>query len=225
MKPFQDLPRSRRRVLLLRILLQAIATAVVLTALYYLLPLDNLSRASSAAFLSAGLIGVIGLIVWELRAILKARYPGLRAIQALALIAPIFLLVFATGYFLLGRSSPASFTEPLSRTAALYFTMTTFSTVGYGDIAPRTDTARIIVMVQMTFDLVLIGVGVKLLFGAVQMGRERAAGGGGGGGGGQRTAAAPTAAPQDEPPTVLRGAGSVPPAAPPAHPEALAPDG
>jgi hypothetical protein len=39
--------------------------------------------------------------------------------------------------------------EPLSRTDALYYTITVFSTVGFGDITPRADLARIVTMVQM----------------------------------------------------------------------------
>jgi voltage-gated potassium channel len=39
--------------------------------------------------------------------------------------------------------------EPLSRTDALYYTITVFSTVGFGDVTPRADLARIVTMVQM----------------------------------------------------------------------------
>jgi hypothetical protein len=61
----------------------------------------------------------------------------------------------------------------MSRVGALYFTVTVFATVGFGDIVPVTDAARIVVMVQMVGDLVLVGVGVRVLLGAVQLGLER----------------------------------------------------
>jgi hypothetical protein len=40
--------------------------------------------------------------------------------------------------------------------------------VGFGDITPRTDTARLIVSAQMLLDLVVIGAVVRLLFNAAK---------------------------------------------------------
>jgi hypothetical protein len=69
------------------------------------------------------------------RAIIRARYPALRTVEALAATVPLFLLLFASAYFTMARTNPASFsTHSLTRTDALYFTVTAFSTVGFGDI-------------------------------------------------------------------------------------------
>ena len=57
--------------------------------------------------------------------------------------------------------------HPLDRTSALYFAVTVFSTVGFGDIAPCTDPARLVVTVQMLADLAVIAVVIQLIFGAV----------------------------------------------------------
>jgi voltage-gated potassium channel len=48
-----------------------------------------------------------------------------------------------------------------------------FSTVGFGDITPGTDLARIMVSVQMLLDLVIIGVVVRLLLNAARVGLAR----------------------------------------------------
>ncbi len=61
-----------------------------------------------------------------------------------------------------------AFTESLDQTRALYFTVSVFSTVGFGDITPWTDTARLIVSAQMLLDLVVIGAGVRLIFSAAR---------------------------------------------------------
>lgn len=87
--------------------------------------------------------------------------------------SPLFLLLFAATYFLIARELPSSFSEPLNRTDALYFTVTVFATVGFGDIVATTETARVLVIVQMMADLVLVGLIAKVLFGAVQMGLKR----------------------------------------------------
>ncbi len=172
-----------------RTLLGAFASAVILVVLYYVLPMDNLSDAGSVAFLAIGMIGIAILLWWEVRAIVTARYPAIKAIQALAMTVPLFLLLFATTYYLLERSLPSSFNQRMSRTDALYFTVTTFSTVGYGDITARSQNARLIVVFQMLADLAVLGFGIKVVVGAVETGRQRQ-----GRGTGDRTPSSPAAA-------------------------------
>ena len=50
-----------------------------------------------------------------------------------------------------------------------------FSTVGFGDIVPRTDLARVVTMVQMLGDLVFVGLVLHLMVGAVKLGLQRRA--------------------------------------------------
>jgi hypothetical protein len=175
MTPPPDLAPSTRRKLVARALLRASANAAVLTVLYYVLPMDRASDVESVVLLAVGLAGVALLVAWETRAILRAEYPAIRGIEALALTVPLFLLLFAATYFLIEHASTGSFTQPLNRTDALYFTVTTFATVGYGDITAKSEGARVIVTFQMVTDLVIIGFGVRVLLGAVQIGRRRRA--------------------------------------------------
>jgi hypothetical protein len=59
---------------------------------------------------------------WQLRAITRARYPAVRAVEALATTVPWFLLLFASAYFRMASTNPANFsTRSLTRTDALYF--------------------------------------------------------------------------------------------------------
>jgi voltage-gated potassium channel Kch len=83
------------------------------------------------------------------------------------------LLLFAAGYFLMAKTSPASFTHHLTRTDALYFTVTTFSTVGYGDITRASESARLVVTVQIILDLLILGLGIRVFTQAVNLGRAR----------------------------------------------------
>ena len=48
-----------------------------------------------------------------------------------------------------------------------------FSTVGFGDITPRTDSGRILVSLQMLLDLVIIGAVVRILINAAKVGLSR----------------------------------------------------
>jgi len=120
---------------------------------------------------------VLGLLMaWQVRSILRSRHPAVRAVEAIALSLPLFLLLFAGTYVVLSGSDPKAFTEPLSRVDSLYFVVTVFSTVGFGDIAPVAEGARVLVTVQMVGDLLLIGLVLRLFVTAVDRGRRRAAG-------------------------------------------------
>ena len=157
----------------MRAALRSVLAATVLVVLYYVLPLDRPWDSDKALRLLIGLLVFAGVMVWQVRTIAGARYPGVRAAEALALVIPFFLLLFSSAYFVMERNSAASFTQPLTRTDALYFTVTVFTTVGFGDITAKSETARVVVIVQMLADLVLLGTGIRVILGAVQRGRER----------------------------------------------------
>ena len=70
------------------------------------------------------------------------------------------------------RPPTRSFSESLDHTGGLYLTITVFSTVGFGDITPETDLARVVVSVQMLLDLVVIGAVAKLILNAAKSGMD-----------------------------------------------------
>ena len=166
-------PRQRRRVLALA-LLRALLYATALVALYYFLPVDEEWRVSSAVRAVVALALFIAVLFWQIRKVLTSRHPGVRAIEALAVTLPLFLLLFAMTYFLMSLHGSGTFSqEDLSRTDALYFTITMFATVGFGDISPVSQSARVVVMFQMLLDLVILGVGVNAFVHAAKLGRKR----------------------------------------------------
>jgi voltage-gated potassium channel len=157
-----------RRVVLT--VLRALASTTALLGIYYLLPLDRTSIWGAVAMLAAGLLALIGLIVFQVRSVIKATYPAQRAVEALATSAPLFLLLFAGTYFVMGAEN---FSEPMSRTDALYFTVTVFATVGFGDIVATSEAARALVTGQMVAGIVVIGIGARIIVDAVKYGRDQ----------------------------------------------------
>ena len=155
--PYLELPRAKRRRLVAWAVLRSVVVAMVLVVLYYLLPLDRPWTADTAARLLASLLVFVGIMVWQVRKIARSRYPGVQAVEALGLIFPLYMILFASTYFVMERASAAAFTQPLTRTDALYFTVTVFSTVGFGDISPKSEAARVVLMVQMLGDLAFLG--------------------------------------------------------------------
>jgi voltage-gated potassium channel len=81
--------------------------------------------------------------------------------------------MFALVYVMLAQADAAGFSQPMTRVAALYFTVTVLSTVGFGDITAQTDATRIAVTIQMVLDLILVGVVVKVVIGASRIGMAR----------------------------------------------------
>jgi voltage-gated potassium channel len=166
-------PRQRRRVLAAS-LLRALLTASILVALYYVLPIDDEWRLSSAMRAVVGLALFVAVLIWQIRRVLSAKHPEIRAIEALAVTLPLFLLLFATTYFLMSVHGSGAFSEEhLSRTDALYLTVTIFATVGFGDISAVSQGARVAVMLQMLLDLVILGVGINAFVTAARVGRKR----------------------------------------------------
>ena len=164
---------ARRRREIWLGMLRALATTTALVALYYLVPLDRLaSNVPLVVTLVAGLVILVAVASWQLRVVLRARYPGVRAAIALAATVPLFLLLFASAYYVSSRGTPGSFSSHLTRTDALYFTVTTFTTVGFGDITATSQTTRLVVTVQMILDLLALGLGIRVFIGAVKRARE-----------------------------------------------------
>lgn len=146
-----------------------VVTAVLGFA-YSLLPLD-VGLALGLIMLTASLAVLAALTTWHTRAIRRSPHPGLRAIEALATSVPFLLLSFSAAYGLLENKSASSFGTPLTRLDALYFTVSTFSTVGFGDIAAHSQTARAVVTAQIIVDLVYLGLAVRVMVAAAKLSR------------------------------------------------------
>jgi voltage-gated potassium channel len=167
-KRYDQLTRAGRARVTTGALLRAAATVALLLCGYFLAPLDRPLDAGTLVKFLLGLVLVGAIVAWQARRILTSHVPRLQAIQAIAVILPLLLLVFAAIYVAIETNRPGSFTEPLSRTDSLYFTVTVFSTVGFGDIAPKSELARVLTMTQMLMGLIAVGLVARILFGAME---------------------------------------------------------
>jgi hypothetical protein len=148
--------------------LRACATGALVLVVYFTVPLSDKPHGSVLTRLSVCLAIFAAALVYEIRAILRANRPILRAADAMALVIPLFLVAYAWTYLTMARSAPDAFSQPLDRISALYLTVTIFATVGFGDITPATDAARVVVTTQMLADLIVIALVVKLILGAAK---------------------------------------------------------
>ncbi|MFF1518782.1 ion channel [Streptomyces sp. NPDC058305] len=147
-------------------------SVAALVTLYFLLPLDRSSAGVAVTILVVGLFGFVALVAFQVRSVTRSPFPGLRAVEALTTSVPFFLLLFAGTYVVMAKLSDGSFGIPLTHTDGLYFAVTVFATVGFGDLTAKSEAARLVVTGQMIADLVILGVAVKIITGAVS--RRRA---------------------------------------------------
>lgn len=170
-----------------------------LLVVYALAPIREETALAVGAFALLGLIVVGVVFVRQLRRISRAHNPLGAAVEALGLVFGMFLALFAFAYVSLAVDDPAAFTQPVDKVAGVYFSVTVLATVGFGDIAPVSDTARIVVTAQMVLDLVLIGSAVKLLGASARQAVERRSETVTVAGPGAAQASNPGPAPQDQP--------------------------
>lgn len=129
---------------------------------YYAAPVGGLSDSAVAVALSVvGLLVGLAALVWVIvrqvqRLILTSLDDPAAQVDGLVLLVFVVVPLFALGYFALESADPDQFAELATKTDALYFTLSTLATVGFGDVHATGQLARVLVIVQMAFDLVFV---------------------------------------------------------------------
>jgi voltage-gated potassium channel len=155
-------PTERRRAILHSVLV-SVGSTVGIVVVYFVVP--GSGQRGSTLFLRIAIAVALLIVVsiLSVRHVLRAELPVLRAVETLATVVTLAIVAFASAYLLLSSHDAAAFSEPLDRVDALYFSLTTSTTVGFGDINPRSDPARIGVMIQMVTNVVVVGVAARVL--------------------------------------------------------------
>jgi voltage-gated potassium channel len=148
-------------------------TSACALSLYAVAPLDVHFGAASALALFGALAALGVLVGWQARSIVASPSPWLRALEALVTSLVVFLVVFASAYRLMDSNGPGHFSERLSKVDCMYFTVTVFSSVGFGDIVPVSTAARILTTMQMLGDLVFLGAVGRVFLEAARRGAQR----------------------------------------------------
>lgn len=150
--------------------LRLLCIAALLTVGYYLLPgHGRLTALSWTAVFVPGIVVLAVLLLFLVGGLLRTG-PDVR-LQSLFVLLLVTVFFFAEAFYLLARM-PGQVVELRTKTDALYFTLTTLSTVGYGDVHAVGQLARMAVIVQIVFDLSFLGTAVAVASGII---RTRAA--------------------------------------------------
>jgi voltage-gated potassium channel len=160
--PFIELSRRERRRLVMFSAIRTVVSIALLLGLYALVPVEPITTTEALTRLLGSLVLFALVIAWQIRTILSATYPLLRAIEAVIIAITVFTIFFALLYLGLSQADSATFSELLGRVSAFYFTVTVLATVSFGDISARSDVARVVVTIQMLLDLTFIAVIVRV---------------------------------------------------------------
>ena len=161
-----------RRLLLFSLGRIMLAIVLVLAA-YAVIPDSPNSALGNWLVIIGGLCIFVAVLWWQVTAVTRAPRPVLRAIEAMGICVTLFLTLFASQYLAESLTGGSSFSEPLSKFTALYYTVTVFSTVGFGDITPVSNLARALTMCQMFGNLIVLGIGVRVLTSVAQESLEK----------------------------------------------------
>ncbi len=158
-----------------RDILRAVLIVTGAMVAYFALPLhgDHWPFAVLFALVAVGL--AVPLTVNTIEKINVAEHPVATAFEGVAVLASLVIVAFATAYYSLGTSTD-QIPGIQTKVDAFYFTVTTISTVGYGDIVATGQGARVLVSVHILFNISLIAGAFRVVS---QAARDRRAGGAG----------------------------------------------
>ncbi|UGT64476.1 potassium channel family protein [Nocardia asteroides] len=139
---------------------------------YYGIPLNlNLEgRIIGVLVFLVGLAGLAQVTDRHIRRLTAAPQRAGRQVDGILLLLTVTVVFFALTYYLLAKNDPGQFDGLVTRTDALYYTIVTLGTVGFGDVHAVGQTARVVTMLQIVFDLVVVGILLAVATGAITRG-------------------------------------------------------
>lgn len=165
--------RPRRQKIKAALTVVAIVLAVVV---YYELPVPGRMRGSSWAYLFCGGLVVLGTLISLTVVRLLRAGPEHRA-RTLILLLCISVLFFSYADVVLAKQ-PGQFVDLHTKTDAVYFSVSTLATVGFGDVHAGGQLARAAITIEILFNLVFIGMAIAMISGILRaQARSRLAGG------------------------------------------------
>ncbi len=142
------------------------ATFVAVLVAYFAVPLEvrpSPVRLTVELGLTLAALGWVAyVVVREVRVQAAGDEPALEG-RHLALLIELALVLFALTYYALAVHGTGQMVGLETRIDALYFTVSTIATVGYGDVHPVGQVARAVATAHIVFDVVVLAAAVRLL--------------------------------------------------------------
>lgn len=148
-------------------------------AIYFVVPIhaesDRLGLWTGLIATAVCLVIVIIILIREALYVRAVGSTRLGVIQLLLLIE-VSTIMFALAYYAMSVFAPGQMVGISTRMDALYFTMTTLATTGYGDIHAQGQLARAVVALQLAFNVGFVAMAIRMLqtsFNTRRAGKQR----------------------------------------------------
>ena len=157
-------------------LLRSALTVAGLLALYAVIPVPGQQEPLWITLLVA--VAGLSALAWAFitlaqRAQRAESASSETSIRLEALVAVLYAFGVFMSLVYLGLSSrPGQFDELNTRVDALYFTMSTIATVGFGDVHATGQVSRVVVTIQIFLDLIFVGLVARIIL--PSLARQRA---------------------------------------------------
>lgn len=141
----------------------AVACGAVFVVFYLTAPLEG-----TRSWVVGAVVAVMALVVAVPLVVLRRRLghsprPMADAVVSVALMLVALVVGFSSIYVAMANEDGQAIPGLDTRVDALYFTVTTLATVGFGDIYAASQSARLVVTIQMLFDLTVVAVAARLV--------------------------------------------------------------
>ena len=133
------------------------AGVVAMVTAFFLLPLDGLGPRRPALSWTLFILALVLVAILLLRQVVHVMLglPNIRPGLVIPLLMTLSILVFASTYLSLAQL-PGELVGLDTRLDALYFTLVTLATIGYGDITPHGQTARLVAILQIVYSFIFL---------------------------------------------------------------------
>jgi voltage-gated potassium channel len=145
--------------------------AAGLGVVYALIPLQNERWWLGLVIGTLVLLAIVPFTVRRAAAIETSSQPLYAAAEAVIIVVAMLTFAFSSAYLALNRRGGA-FVGLETKIDALYFTVATMSTVGFGDVHAVGQSARMAVTIQILVDLSLLAISIRVIVKAAQRRRQ-----------------------------------------------------
>jgi hypothetical protein len=158
-----------------RFLVRTGLTVSAMLALYAVIPVPGhqVPLGRTVIFALAGLAGLTYAVLTLAERARRSTEEDSVRIEAVVAVLYAFI-VFTSLVYLAIASNPGQFTGLHTRVDAIYFTMSTIATVGFGDVHATGQVARTVVTIQIFLDLIFVGLMARIILPTVVSNRARA---------------------------------------------------
>jgi voltage-gated potassium channel len=140
-------------------------TCTLIVGLYYVVPVEPGVTGAQFAIRVAATVVVGLLISWLIVRQVSRQIADPDKASLIGLLTAIVggVVFFALADFAIAIAGSGQFEGLKTKTGALYFALTTLTTVGYGDVHAAGQVARAVVALQLVFNVVVIATGASVL--------------------------------------------------------------